>query len=219
MFVGNQSFVYSLAEALKVNRIQESFQGSPNCLPKSDNGHTILNDKIIRHYLFDEKYDNIGHQNIRSLLHIRNKFYGGNTLPIASKGPVANRPRYSVISSQSYLNLESMPHSEHLISNNISKMVDISLGDYIIIVDDGFSVQGTWFLELCNMFNHQEVGAVGIKILPSKVPYFDQGAVMFSRKAIQECGFVYDWKIMCERLKNSGYSIRQVATTNIRKND
>lgn len=40
LFVGNQSFPYALAEATKVNRIQETSESAPNCLPFGDNAWT-----------------------------------------------------------------------------------------------------------------------------------------------------------------------------------
>ena len=51
LFVGNQSFGFSLAEAMKVNRILEVFEESPNCKPQTLNGHMVLHDKFLRKYL------------------------------------------------------------------------------------------------------------------------------------------------------------------------
>lgn len=39
LFIGNQSFPYSLAEGLKVPRILETYYSSPNVIPEGKNGH------------------------------------------------------------------------------------------------------------------------------------------------------------------------------------
>lgn len=54
LFVGNQSFCYSLAEALKVPRVQEVCMYAPNCLPQSDNGHIRLDQTVLRHYVLGD---------------------------------------------------------------------------------------------------------------------------------------------------------------------
>lgn len=56
LFVGNQSFAYSLAEAMKHPRVLEACHFCPNCDPQSDNGHVRLNQGIIRKYLCGENY-------------------------------------------------------------------------------------------------------------------------------------------------------------------
>jgi len=57
LFVGNQSFPYALAEAMKVPRVLETHQVSPNCDPRGQNGHTRLTQGIIRKYLLGEQTD------------------------------------------------------------------------------------------------------------------------------------------------------------------
>ena len=39
LFIGNQSFPYSLAEAIKVPRILESYYLSPNVIPEGENAY------------------------------------------------------------------------------------------------------------------------------------------------------------------------------------
>jgi hypothetical protein len=42
LFIGNQSFAYSIAEALKQPRILEVFWQSPNVMPSGENGHDVM---------------------------------------------------------------------------------------------------------------------------------------------------------------------------------
>ena len=51
LFVGNQSFPYALAEALKVPRTLEVCPICPNCNPMGSNAFTRLTQDILRHYL------------------------------------------------------------------------------------------------------------------------------------------------------------------------
>lgn len=45
VFIGNQSFAYSIAEGLKVNRIQASCEYNNNSMPFTDNGLGVINEK------------------------------------------------------------------------------------------------------------------------------------------------------------------------------
>jgi hypothetical protein len=51
LFIGNQSFAFSIAEALKKNRILEVCWRLPNCIPATENGHIDLEEHIIRRYI------------------------------------------------------------------------------------------------------------------------------------------------------------------------
>lgn len=42
LFVGNQTFGFALAEAMKVQRVQDVWLGKENCLPQSNNGYVEL---------------------------------------------------------------------------------------------------------------------------------------------------------------------------------
>jgi hypothetical protein len=55
LFVGNSSFLWTLAEAMKVNRVMDVYHGYPNCLPQTPNGWTALAGDIIEKCLKEEK--------------------------------------------------------------------------------------------------------------------------------------------------------------------
>jgi hypothetical protein len=51
LFVGNQSFGFSLAEAMKIPRIVTPNHEWRNCKPQSANGHATISHELIDHYL------------------------------------------------------------------------------------------------------------------------------------------------------------------------
>ena len=57
LFIGNQSFAYSLAEGMKHNRILEVCLFCPNCDPQSSNGHVRLNQGLIGKYLLGKDFE------------------------------------------------------------------------------------------------------------------------------------------------------------------
>lgn len=57
LFIGNQSFPYSLAEGLKVPRILETYYSSPNVIPEGRNGYDFYFQKHFE-FLVDELYNN-----------------------------------------------------------------------------------------------------------------------------------------------------------------
>lgn len=56
LFIGNQSFPYSLAEALKVPRILETYYSSPNVMPEGKNGYDFYFQKHFE-FLVGELYN------------------------------------------------------------------------------------------------------------------------------------------------------------------
>jgi len=74
LFIGNQSFTYALAEAIKHPRVLEVFPLAPNCMPQSSNGFTRLTQKLLRHFLFDEPYEkekSLFYQNVYSAKRVK----------------------------------------------------------------------------------------------------------------------------------------------------
>jgi ADP-heptose:LPS heptosyltransferase len=53
LFIGNQSFGFSVAEALKKPRILEVFYNNSNCIPNGKDGFIKLTDSIIEKYIND----------------------------------------------------------------------------------------------------------------------------------------------------------------------
>jgi hypothetical protein len=54
VFIGNQSFAYSLAEAMKHPRVLEVLLVDSNCMPQSSNGFTNLSQSVLRHLVLGE---------------------------------------------------------------------------------------------------------------------------------------------------------------------
>jgi hypothetical protein len=236
LFIGNQSFVYALAEALKVNRVQQASLVCPNCLPIGSNGHIVLTKKILDWYVNDRGVIPPAYcQRVRPLRNIRNRFFG-NTLPRPSKSilPIIGRPLIScvVITEQDKIpdriakGLGVLPSKEIFIVKKsadyreINKVMSGTNGDFLCIIEEGISLEGAWFMEMLGMMGSPAVGAVGqrIEILP--VQHLPGGIVMVHRRAWQECGlFTSDtdkWIGFAKRLKDHGYVLRQVRSTSIK---
>lgn len=52
LFLGNQSFAYACAEALKHPRVLEVYEAMSNCMPQTDNGYTKITDRLLKEYLY-----------------------------------------------------------------------------------------------------------------------------------------------------------------------
>jgi len=88
LFVGNQSFPYSLAEAMKVPRVLEVCDDCPNCMPQSENGWVRLRPDVIQYYV-DGKGKLPSNKHPYRSVHRRNQFI----LPIR-KGRRQKQPSY-----------------------------------------------------------------------------------------------------------------------------
>ena len=232
MFIGNQSFVYSLAEALKVNRVQESSLKCPNCLPGSDNGSCALTQDIIRHFVLGEKEPDEVIRNTPFLFQVRNRFSGSAVpkpgkfqIPIYGRQAVAcivlgGKGRESEFESM----LANMPSKEIVClragapSREISEAISGTTSELICLMESRVKLRGTWLLDMCGMIT-QEVGAVGQSINPLPIPHA-QGIYLFTRRIFCECGSLPDslgdrWIAFAKRLKESGYFIRQSRSCNI----
>ena len=53
LFVGNQSFAFSVAEGLKHPRVLEVYYQANNCQPHGNDGYTYLTKELIERYLND----------------------------------------------------------------------------------------------------------------------------------------------------------------------
>jgi len=54
LFVGNQSFPYAIAEAMKVPRALEVCPSCPNCMPRGPDGHVGITARLVDDHLGDE---------------------------------------------------------------------------------------------------------------------------------------------------------------------
>jgi SAM-dependent methyltransferase len=236
LFIGNQSFVYSLAEALKVNRVQEACLRCPNCLPQGPNGHIILTRDILDYYVLGKGKQPQEFQKARSLFNIRNRFFG-TTLPRPPKSieTVAGRPLIScvVISESENIpagiakGLEAMPSKEVLVVRKsegyeaVNKVVSKTSGEFICLLEEGVEVAGTWFLEMLEAMIPPQVGAVGQKLVVEPVQHLPGGVVLIRRRAWQECGLFssdgQQWVYFATRLRAHGYTLRQVRSANIKE--
>jgi hypothetical protein len=236
LFIGNQSFVYSLAEALKVSRVQETCLQCPNCLPQNSNGYVLLTRAILDYYVQGIGKEPQSVQRVRSLFNIRNRFFG-SALPRPSKATesIAGRPLIScvvisqddVVPSGIMKGLEAMSSKEILMVNKadgyraINETVAKTTGDFICLLEDKVELAGTWFLEMLGMMGSPLVGAVGYKMVLEPIQHLPGGAVLIQRRAWQECGLfsaeAEKWVYFAAHLKTHGYVLRQVRSANIKE--
>jgi SAM-dependent methyltransferase len=228
LFVGNQSFMYSLAEALKVNRVQETSLYCPNCLPQSGNGHVVLTQQIIDHYVMGDGTPLNCFDSARALTMVRNRF-SGKTLPRPSsmRIPMAGKPLISFLCVGDTTELEKglrvIPSKEIFKVETLADMtvkVRETKGDFICLVEEGTQMEGTWFNEMQGLMNNPNVGAVSQFLEMKPEMHLSGGVVLVARRAWQECG-LFDreaenkWLDLSLKLKRSGYTIRQVRSRNI----
>jgi hypothetical protein len=232
LFIGNQSFVYSLAEALKVNRVQEACLICPNCLPQSGNGHVVLNQSILNFYAGSYSPCSWlgfgGYNQARSMMHVRNRFFG-TAIPRPSRfsGPVFGRPLVSIISigqnREFEKRFESVKSKEVFGVESIGEVEDClrkTSGDFICLIEDDVEVTGAWFQDLASLMIHAKVGAVGQRAEVLPLMHIAGGVVLLNRRAWQECGlFCGDdanpWVSMAKRFRACGYVIRQSNSKNV----
>lgn len=234
LFIGNQSFVYSLAEALKVNRVQEACLVCPNCLPQSNNGCIALSQKILQHYVHGEGEKPESINKVHVLFKVRNRF-SGTALPnlLKLQVPIYKRPLVAcVILSKAGKSpdvllacLSNLSSKEVVLvnelwsSHDLEQAVSKTTSELICFMEDGITVGGAWVMELCGMMTSADVGAVGNKLVISPVPHV-KGLVLTQRRVIHACGLPSPdsdkfWLDFALRLKNHDYIIRQARSGNI----
>jgi SAM-dependent methyltransferase len=229
LYIGNQSFIYSLAEALKVNRIQEASLICPNCMPQSDNGHVVISPEILDFYVGSEQHERGfgGFDFTRSMMSVRNRFFG-TALPRPYKliFPVGGRPLVSILaigdgefSEKRFDSVESREVFRVGSVMEVEACLQKTKGDFICLIEDNVHVSGMWFQDLIRLMSHERVGAVGQKLELLPCLHVNGGIIVLQRKAWQECGLFGGngnfWVEMGERFKKGGYSMRQAGSRNI----
>jgi len=186
LFVGNQSFCYSLAEAMKHPRVLEVCDECPNCQPQSSNGWIWLCSDLLWDYVD-------GENNMRSTVEQRKTHQGDRFVKLGELKVVKNPYEYR-------------PTSRPLMSVVRSKY-EIPVGDFEI-VDDVESATGDF---VCLMFG--EVGNICSKqiLLPfskEKVGVVIGGdAVVFRRKMLEHVGGVKTLHEVAGKAVSNGYSV------------
>jgi hypothetical protein len=231
LFVGNQSFVYSLAEALKVNRVQETCLLCPNCLPHSDNGFCSLTQAIIRHFVLREGPLPHGVRKVHSLSLVCNRLTGSAIpKPMKLQVPLYGRSVVACVviggkGREAHYNamLANLPAKEIICldatasAREITEAISKTTAELICFMDDKVKLTGTWLLDLCGMTT-SDIGVVGQHIDPLPIPHA-RGLLLVNRKIFCDCGSLPDapdrWLAYASILKEHGYITRQARSGNI----
>lgn len=232
LFVGNQSFPYSLAEALKHPRVLEVCSHCPNCMPNSDNGYIRLDKGILDYYV---GYRGWKPEQRIGLVHVPPRMWrvvNQTTLLPKQWKPVSNRPLVTTVF------IKDASCSETLFKHNmiearttqtvIVENMDLinsgmvkSEGDFIVMVPSGFALSLGWIQELVNGFSHDRVGIVFSDMEDAITPC--NCVFMVSRMAYGVVGG-FDMKDTIEdmlsaygeKLKCHGYSMKNVGSLKIK---
>lgn len=214
LFIGNQSFAYSLAEAMKCPRVLEVCSICPNCMPQNDNGYTRLTQGLLKHYLLGEPYKlefsmsycmpTIG-VSMRSGIR---KFTPDITYILINAEPEvlntfnerARRDKASVIPVGN--------------SKEIPIAIAVSIHSRIIcVVDTALLKDYTTARRVAELLNKHD-GIAGMYVKQSLSPSNSCYAV--SRKAYEECGLTKDnVSEIVQRYARSRYPFRSAGITDL----
>jgi hypothetical protein len=192
VFVGNQSFAFSLAEATKHPRILEVLLQDSNCMPQSENGFTRLTQNVLRHFVFGE-----------SLNPEKRMTYRPPAFPVMIRG-VVKMKRMPLVSyiipvmsrfeiPASFIEKVERDGSEVVIvdtrdtfENGANKGASMSVGRIICIVSPEhahYAVARTVTAML-----EKNDGLAGMWTEAASYPYVSGTCIAVSRKAYEECG-------------------------------
>lgn len=210
LFIGNQSFPYSIAEAMKIPRVLEVCSNCPNCNPKDERGHITLNKEIIESALSGEI--------IKSNEDERSAFFSSNPRLNSTKNVKNSKVSCVIVVDKNEIGIDrtkivvdnciSSGHEvvilwmcddkpfdvdcEIIITDNIDKICKINEavsktnGDFICLIEDTF-INQNGILDLLKCFNNKYVGLAGQKISLEGYPHICRGALMISRRAFNDC--------------------------------
>jgi hypothetical protein len=217
LFIGNQSFPYSLAEAMKINRVLEMCVSCPNCNPQSDNGHLRLTQNILNYYvdgkgeLEDFEKERRSHnpwklQRVRvPVLEKPNQWEEIEGRPLVSvivcglvrEGEDVSEIRKKVDGSDLVKFLQNDKTAEEIVvvsafskdmANTINEASLDVRGDYIVVVDSQTHLSTGWADDMRDCFVDGNIGIVGPEWSLRGMPHMKFGCLMFSRKAYEACG-------------------------------
>ena len=189
LFVGNQSFPYALAEAMKVPRVLEVCDGCPNCMPQSSNGHTALTRAVVRHYV-----DGIGAEPIgKSLAHSDCQF--GSPMSLSSGKDSLTGPIIGVLT-----NGHKFP-----LNCGFPLMSDDEMVYFVVVLyGDVDSIAVGWHKGVFAAFRNPKVGAVR--------PYGSDERLLIVRRSLFELLDDKSSGSVVEQILRDGHAIVNCST-------
>ena len=208
LFIGNQSFAFSLAEAMKHPRVLEVCDYCSNCNPQSDNGYVWLDERILNYFV-----DKIGSQPANPEQyrkpHDRSRVASRcvNAKPIRNPAwhqPSA-RPTISIVTTawDEKCELPNDVKAEIIVNPDLSKGLDKAAGYLLCIIYDASLIERlppvAWLDEMTKPFYNPKVGVV-------KSAGSANGVVVVNRKAFERIGFLPSANEMLQTIYRAGYS-------------
>ena len=191
LFIGNQSFPFSLAEAMKHPRVLEVLPLAPNCLPQGPHGHTRLTSNIIKHYL----YGNFLQEEVT--LSYYQPIQPVNPRTLKTVSPVSYIiPALEGKSHSEFIEKATVDGSEVIVpvssADSFEERANIgaaaSHGDVLCVIDLRKDVNFLSAYRLASQLGGKE-GLIGICLNTCySRPYMGGEYIAVSRKAYEECG-------------------------------
>jgi hypothetical protein len=201
LFVGNQSFPYSLAEAMKVQRVLEVCPTCPNCTPQGDAGFTRLTQDIIEHCLSGSPL--LGSYDSRS--HLPWKIKELHAVKMESPNKASIRPSVSCVVPFRKGHDKDIERLRKGAENTDAQVIvgtseggtfeqmanalaEKATGDVICVVDIALCSDYADVAMLVSQFTIERLGIVAATMSLDSYPHPSGPCVAVSRKAYHECG-------------------------------
>jgi hypothetical protein len=188
LFIGNQSFAFSLAEAMKHPRILEVFPIGPNCMPQSPNGLTRLTQAALHHFVEGGPFRQEPSMDFsQPSIGIKMRSSGMKPNPVASYlvcGDIptgfaekATRDKAEVIRVDTYYGFRQ----------GMNEAAARSKGNVICVVDAKRNATYSMARKLTDLLAESE-GVAGMYIKSEPTPVISGSCFAVSRKAYEQCG-------------------------------
>jgi SAM-dependent methyltransferase len=225
LFIGNQSFPYALAEAMKHPRVLEECPQCPNCTPTGPDGYVGLTEEVLERYIEGKEVVVVDSGRAHSPWMSRKATPQPRVNPRRWR-PVQNRPLVSAIlpaqnvpqdevqAAVDYLGIPDEVGEIIVVSSNpadhaknikanvpwahaVNLGAEQAHGDFLCIVRPEFSGWNNWCYDLLGMFPDERAGLAGTVQVLDGFPHVSGPAMMLSRAAYEMVG-VYDWRLNLE---------------------
>lgn len=198
LFVGNQSFPYSLAEAMKVPRVLEVCLYAPNCNPQGENGYIHLTPSVIEKYVYgkDVCADQVTRMHF-DMAGIRESV-SKKQIPLHKARPVLGRPLVSFIFMDGKLSDTVENHWLGVVSNEkvvlsgeasffemANAGAEAANGDVLCVMTEAAAPSAH---KLFQLFSSMDVGMASEFMAVCKTPFVFGGVLLVSRQAYEEWG-------------------------------
>lgn len=192
LFIGNQSFAFALAEAVKHPRVLEVLPQAPNCLLQGPRFHSFLTQNVLRHYLLGESLQaekslTYYQQNSPSYPRKYKNIPGVSYIltMLGNKSPLDFIAKATADEAEVIIPVTRPGKSFEELAN---EGAEDAVGDIVCIVDMRSDVEYLSAFKLTSQLGGKE-GLIGTYLnLGYGRPYMAGECTAVSRRAYEECG-------------------------------